>query len=789
VSARRWRSVAAVALGALLLLAALCIVARFAFAPRLSGSAAVASLRAEVAVDFDALGVPAVRARSRDDALTALGYATAQERLFQMDLMRRQSGGRLAEVFGKTALAFDREQRHYGMAGVADAVAARLPEDQRRALAAYAAGVNAFLEQTRVLPLEFVVLGYRPERWRPRDSILVVLGMFEVLSNSEALERSRTIVRRHAPADLSEFLLSGSDPYTEALLAQQGSWRARPALPETVARARATRSVLSARAGEAPVGSNGWAVAGSRTRDGRALLANDMHLELGLPNVWYRAELHYGDVALRGLSLPGVPLIVAGSNGHVAWGLTNLEGDVLDLVELELDPARPGMYVGPDGLTAFGTRREAIVVRDAATEQLTVRTTVWGPVSERPLLGKPVAIRWSALDPGAIDLGLLALADARDLRAAAAVLNRAGMPPLNALIANASGEVGWTVTGRIPRRRGFSGAESAAWGGAKLGWEGYLSPEQLPRLLQPRQGFVINANQRMPSAPDAPTLGQDFGHGYRAYRIAERLAARPGATEADMLALQLDTRSEPFEAYREVALRVLEAGPTWPERDHVRAALEAWDGRAELDSRGFALLRLFRRRLVDAVFAGWLASCSAAEPDFALDFADVDTPLTRALRADQPGLFAFATGGRDTLVLSALRDAARTLAAEHPDRSISTLRWGDVSRAQVGHPLSVLPLAGWLLDMPEVPLAGCGFCVRMNADGLGASERMVVSPAHEADGILHMPGGQSGSPFSAHYRDQQRAWVEGRALAFSAGAASSTLRLRPARTRANERKP
>ncbi|HEX5656684.1 MAG TPA: penicillin acylase family protein, partial [Polyangiales bacterium] len=713
---------------ALLILAAVAVVAGLlawrALTPREGGEARIAGLQAPVSVHADALGVVAVHARTRDDALAGLGFVTARDRLFQLDLLRRSSAGTLAEVLGADVLELDRKQRHYGMRQVADAIVARLPADQRDALRAYAAGINAFLDSRSTLPLEFQLLAYRPARWQERDSVLVVLGMFQVLSDSETLERSRTIVARHAPRAVHDLLYAGSDPYTDALLSEVSARVRVPALRGATAR------VLSARAGEAPVGSNGWAIAGSRTHDGRALVANDMHLELGVPNVWYRAELHYPGHSVRGLTLPGLPLIVTGSNGQIAWGLTNVEADVLDLVELDGDATR---YRSAEGWRAFTTRIEKIVVRGGDAVELAVRETEWGPVLPAKLLGREVALRWTALDPSALDLSLLELADAPDVQAAVRIFNRAGMPPLNALIADARGQIAWTVTGRFPRRD-FAGTESERWSADR--WQGYLAADELPRVIDPESGVLVSANQRMPGA----VLSHHYGHGYRAYRIREQLAAK--TREVDSLAAQLDTRSEPLELFRARALEVIPAGT----RADERAALEAWDGRAELSSRGFPLVRALRRQLVDDFFADWLGEARHAEPGFELDFADVDTPLARALEERSPE--------QDALVLRALDTVASALRQAHPGRTLAELRWGEVSSVQLHHPLGSLPGLGWL-DMPARELAGCGLCVRMSSGSMGASERMVVAPGHEGDGILHMPAGQSGSPFSAHYDDQQ----------------------------------
>ncbi|KYF78482.1 penicillin amidase, partial [Sorangium cellulosum] len=523
------------------------------------------------------------------------------------------------------------------------------------------------------------------------------------------------------------------------------------------------------------------AVAGSRTRDGRAILANDMHLDLGVPNVWYRAELRYGDTELAGVVLPGMPVVVVGTNGHVAWGLTNLDADVMDLVQIEVNPERPDEYRTPSGWRRFDVAQEAIKVRGEPDVAVSVRATIWGPVASRPLLGRQVAVRWTALDPEAVDFGLLEMDRVRSLEEAARALNAAGGPPCNALLADRSGHVAWTITGRIPRRRGFDGALSLSWADGRAGWDGFVPPPQLPRVVDPPSGFVVNANHRMPLGEGAPALGGEYANGYRAYRITERLRAARPVTEADMFQLQLDTRTEFFDFYRDLALRVLTGAAVSrrPALAEARAALAAWDGRAEASGVGLPLLTRFRRVLADEVFAAWLDASRAADPTLELSLTDIDTPLQRALSERSPDLVPAPEGGWDAFVLSALEKAAAEVKRQHGGRPLDRLAWGAVSQVKIAHPLGVTPELGALLNMPVEPLPGCGFCVRLAAGTLGASERLIVSPGRESDGILHMPGGQSGDPSSPHYRDQQRAWVDGRPLPFSAGPAESTLTLSP----------
>jgi penicillin G amidase len=752
--------------------------------PKLDGQAVVRELTRTVTVDSDRFGIPRIDAASREDAFRALGYLSARDRLFQMDLLRRLPQGRLAEIFGREAVEVDTRKRLFGFARVARAVVQRLPGPQRAVLEAYADGVNGFLARSETLPFEFRLLGYEPARWSAEDSILVALNMFEDLSDREEEERTRSVLARCVSPESIAFFSTPSDRYTKSLLGARSE--PAPAIPAAELRillaARATvdeaQPLLAQSTGTAPKGSNGWAVAGTRTADGRALLANDMHLDLALPNVWYRATLRYAGREISGVLLPGVPAIIAGSNGHVAWGITSLEGDVFDLIPVKLVQDRPDEYETPGGRARLEITSERLKVKGEADEVLRFRRTIWGPVAERPLLGQPVAIRWTALDPQAIDVGLVDLDGAQTIDEAIDIAKRAGIPPTNVLLADRHGRVGWTIGGRIPQRRGFDGSVAVPWSDGN-GWDGYLAASAVPQLTDPSEGFVVNANQRMLAAADAPVLGHDFGNGYRAFRITERLRATPKVSEADMLALQLDTRSEFYEFYRDQALRALgiPAAGEAPLLAEARAALQAWNGKADPESFGLALLVRFRRLLSEQIFGAFLSSCRSLEPGFEITLGDVDAPVQGLLEERPAALVPPPASSWDEFVQGALQQAARQVADAHGE-DLRGLKWGEVNRVRISHPLSeALPWVGRFLDMPREPLPGCGFCVRVSAGALGATERLVVAPGHESDGLLHMPGGQSGHPLSPHYDDQQAAWLSGRTLPLLPGPTVATLTL------------
>ncbi len=755
--------------------------------PVLDGAAPVDGLAAAVSITSDEYGVPTIVAESRTDAFRALGYVTARDRLFQMDLLRRSTAGQLAEIVGQAALSNDIKQRRLGLRQAARAIYDRLPPDQREAVDAYTQGINSFLAQAPAWPPEFLLLGYTPQPWHQADSLLVVLAMFQTLSLYEDDERMRTVMAKALPSSVMSFLLPDVDLYTHAVLHQTDPDRFHVSIPvKELAAMRRFPDFDDSRSAEVirekpAVGSNGWVLAGDRADGGRAMLANDMHLDMTIPNTWYRVRLRYEDVDMTGLVIPGIPAVVVGTNGHVAWGVTNIEGDFVDLVRLDLNRDDPNQYKTPNGWRRFEGRREVIAVKDAPDEIVYCIDTVWGPVAEQPLLGHKVAVRWTGFDPDAVDIGLFHMDGARTVSDAVEVMNRAKGPANNVLLADAEGHIAWTFTGKIPIRRGFDGSVSVSWADGEKGWAGYVPAEELPRIIDPPSGFIVSANQRM-LAQYPYTVGHSFVGGYRAYRIAEQLRGIREAQEADLFRIQLDTKSEVYEFYRRIAREVLtdEAVRSNPGLAPLRRVVDAWDGHANIDSVGYDFLIQFRDVLARSIFMPLLERCLAEDRQFTY-VGGMETPLRALLTARVPELSPNGQGGDAwrSFLIDALERSWQEL-HDHYGVSPENMTWGRINRLQIQHPLSgALPGLSWLLDMSDSESPGCDSCVRVLSGRVSATERLVVSPGRAEQGILHMPGGQSGHPLSPHYRDQQQAWSRGTALPFIGSPSPHTLTLVP----------
>ena len=751
--------------------------------PMRDGEKRIKGLNLPVTVTLDRFGVPTIIASTRRDAAIALGYVTAQDRLFQMDLLRRRTAGRLSEVVGKIAIKSDKQQRVIGFNRVTQAIIANLSDERREILAAYADGVNAFIRQMDTPPFEFLLLGYRPEPWTVEDSILVVMNIFQSLAFRENDERMMTIMEKSLPPEVVAFLTPDTGSYTQPLLGGPDSHRPLQPIPvEALASIRRAPKQIGkklVRATHDVVGSNNWAVGQSKTADGRAIVANDMHLGLSVPNIWYRASLRYENVEISGVILPGTPAVVVGSNGHVAWGFTYICGDFLDLVRLEINPENPDEYKTPDGWKQFEIINERIEIKGGKHIIQPVKFTIWGPVSLTPLMGQPVAIHWTALQPEAVGMELLDMDKAMTVEDALLIMNRFRGIPLNVVMADSVGQIAWTYCGKIPIRKGFDGSSAKSWANGDIGWEGYISPSELPRVISPPEGFIATANDRTLGKEYPYIIGYNFANGHRAYRINERLREMDQVTEQDMFQLQLDTMIHFYKFYQQLALSVLteDAIANKPLLLKARKQIAVWDGKADMDSVAFGILVRFRDILAEEVLEPFLGLCHEADRKFSYTWRNTEPPLRALLREKIEKILPDPVNypNWEKFILAKLEKSIEQLLNEHNFDSLDQLTWGSIHKTQISHPLGFIPMLGNILNMPRDPLPGDGLCVRSPY----ASERMVVSPGHEADGILQIPGGQSGHPLSQNYKDQYSYWLKGEPLPFLQGPTTHTLTLTP----------
>ena len=755
--------------------------------PQLDGAIQTGGLLKKVVIERDGLGVPIIRAENRQDAAYALGFVHAQDRFFQMDGMRRYAAGEMSELVGTVALSEDRKTRLHRFRMRARRQVDLLSQQTRSLLEAYTRGVNSGLASLDSPPFEYAVLQLEPKEWCPEDSLLILYFMYLALQGrTPDLESTLGVMRDTLPGPLFRFLAPKCTEWDAPLVGEPCQPVTMPGvgfLSETTFGSEREKvgprfsGLMSMGAG-----SNNWAVSGKLTVHGGALLANDMHLGMYVPNTWYRASLVLSDALLTGVTLPGGPAIVAGSNTKIAWGFTNSSGDWADLVILEPGLSDSG-YLTPEGPRKYDRHLETIRVRFGKDESFEILSTVWGPVYDFDHRCRPRALRWVAHDSVAVNLSLLDLEKATTVEEALETANRFGIPAQNFTVVDSAGNIGWTLAGPIPGRYGHSGRTPRSWADGSCGWQGWLAPEENPRVMNPENGIIWTANARVVTGDGLSKIG-DGGYRFaaRARQIRDRLLSLRLPSERDMLDLQLDDRALYMKLWQQVLLQVLttESLRGAPHRGVLRGYVEKWEGCASADSVGYRIIRLFHDLLAEEIFAWLLAPCR--EADARIDFSlmqDREAPLYRMVSERPPDLLHPGYSSWSEQLVAAVDRVAAELTRN--GQELGERNWGECNTVQSHHPFSLaFPRLGRWLDMPSYPLPGDRFLPRVQTPLNGASERLVVSPGREEQGIFHMPCGQSGHPFSPHYRDGHLAWVSGEPTPFLAGPPIHSLVLVPA---------
>ncbi|HET6554496.1 MAG TPA: penicillin acylase family protein [Dyella sp.] len=768
---------------------------------RLDGEARLAGLSDAVSITRDALGTTTITGKTRDDVTYALGYEHGQERFFAMDLMRRLPAGELSELVGAKALDTDLNHRRHRLRSVAEAAYAALPPEQKHTLDLYAKGVNAGLADLHVKPWEYLLLGTKPQAWRPEDGFLVIAAMYLDLNGDGRNDRELHIaeLRSALPASVANFLLS-PDPDWEAplkgdlsrppVIPAAGDYNLRQQQPVTSTDNTAlTAALLPALDAERP-GSNNFAVAGSLTESGAAIVSNDMHLGLRVPNIWFRARLRYADPTApngqrdaNGVTLPGTPALVVGSNGQVAWGFTNSYGDWLDWVRVQRDPNDASRYKVPEGWASIEMHDEVIRIKDAPSHTLKVEVTRWGPIMGKDIDGTPLALAWVGDRARGYNLGVMQLEHATSAHAALDLAATMGMPPQNLLAGDSAGHIGWTVTGNcIPLRKGFDPQLPADWSTPDTGWLGCADAAQYPRVEDPADGRLWTANNRTVDGAELELLGNG-GHdlGARAQQIRDDLRARNSFTAGNMLDVQLDNRAVLLTRWQRLLQDTL-AGTSDPELEQLRQLTATWTGRAAPESVDYRLVREFRDKVKEAVLAPFVAQVKAKHDDFAWPgMIDAEAAVWALLRDRPDHLLDPKYDNWNALLNAAAHQVVDELGKQPGGLAART--WGEYNRTAIRNPLSrALPsFIGRFLDMPDEPVAGDHNMPRVVSPGFGSSERIDAMPGHEAQSILHMPGGQSGHPLSPYHGAGEEDWVNGRPTPLLPGPDQHTLTLLPER--------
>ncbi len=758
--------------------------------PQLDGDRVLPGLSAQVQVQRDALGVATVDAANEADAARALGFLHAQERYFEMDLLRRSAAGELSALFGPIAIERDKVVRVHRLRARADDSLAAIAGDRLPVLEAYRDGVNAGLAALHRKPWPYLLLQAEPEPWTVTDTALAGYAMFfDLQDETNSRELALWRIRDAVPPALYALVAMDGSQWDAPLV---GPARGNVALPGPGLLDLRTLPTPGAEADyevsePAAPGSNNFAVSGQRTADGRAIVADDMHLGLRAPNIWFRARLRYADarapggkVDVSGFTLPGIPAVIVGSNGHVAWGFTNSYGDWLDFYRVDWADRDRTRYRVADGQQALRVTSEWIRVKGGAPVELKVRETRWGPITAELDDRTSLALRWTAQLPGSLNFGLADLAFAGNLDEGLAAADLAGIPAQNLVIGDSTGRIGWRLTAQLPERAGQCDPTAPLAVADGCRWNGWLPATENPSLVDPADGVLWTANNRTLDG-DALRLVGDAGYanGARARQIRDALLAKDKLTEADLLAIQLDDRALFLARWHQALLDEATRSPS-ADLTALADAARTWDGRASVDSVSYRIVRGWRWEVVERIQNGLLAPAQVALGDrFVMpDLPQMESVAWPLLQQRPAHLLPRKFESWDALLADAARAVHESMAAQGP---LAQRTWGERNTASICHPLAgALPALarGWLC-MPSDPLPGDGNMPRVQGPGFGASQRMVVSPGHEAEGFIHMPGGQSGHLLSPFWGAGHAAWVNGDATPFLPGQAEYRLQLSP----------
>ncbi len=745
--------------------------------PRAFERVQVNGVTAPVEVLRDKHWAPHIFAQTPEDGAFALGYVHAQDRLWQMESMRRLGAGRLAEIVGTAGVPSDRFMRTLGIYRLAEAQVDLLSEDARRTLDAYVAGVNAWIDhRDGALPPEFIALGLEPEPWRPADSLVWIRIMALRLAGNRRTELLRARLQgRLTDEQITELWppYPGDQPIT--LERSGGASLGLPSERLTIPEPPALQMLRGA--------SNAWVIGGAETSTGKPLLANDPHLGFAAPILWYLVRITSPEQELAGATAPGFPFVILGHNRHIAWGMTNTGSDFEDLFVERIDPADPARHLSPDGPLPLATREEVIKVDGAEDVILSVRESRHGPVisdvlsrlSRAPVINDGVkteknekvlalAATYLRRDDRTAEAAYR-LSTARDWDEFTAAVEDFHSPQINLMYADVGGNIGFIAPGRVPiRRSGRGAAPSAGWTG-ETDWTGFVPFEDLPRDFNPLSGRLVNANNKVVAESYPWYLGSGWDEGYRARRIDDLLIKKAPHTLESNAAIQLDIVSLMARHLLPIMLERL------PDRKHLRQAarmLRAWTGEMARDRPEPLIFATWIREFNRAVYADELG-------DFTRDFWGYRPRFIRYVLEDRPiWCDDISTQGVEDCAsqLESALDATLETLSERFGREPDAWRWGDAHRAEFNHLMfGRLPVLGAFANL-NVATDGGFYTVNRGAGHLGDSEkpfahvhgagfRAVYDLSDLSRSLFIIATGQSGNPLSPHYGDLLETWRDG----------------------------
>jgi penicillin G amidase len=755
--------------------------------PQLDGQVKLRGLSAPVKVTRDTHGVPTIEATSLDDLFFAQGYVTAQDRLWQMDGMRRFAAGELAEVLGSSQLQHDRQQRILGLREVARRSLQDYSARDRAYVEAYSRGVNAYIQgHIGTLPIEFRILRYKPAPWTAEDAVLMGASMVQNLNHGSylaALRKEKFLARLGPELTADLFLNSswhdrppGKGPARLDRQEQNDGYGNNGNMTTSRTYPVLATSSRGADLADSRPGSNNWAVSGAHTVSGKPLLSNDMHLEHQMPNLWYEVHLRSGNFDVAGVSLPGFPFVVVGHNQRIGWGFTNVGPTVEDLYIETLNDK--GQYQTGQGWRDLQRRNEVIHVKDAPDEHIEVVSTRHGPIITEliPDEKRVLALRWTLYD--GLHGSFFDIDSAQNWDEFLKAFSTLDAPGQNVVYADVDGHIGYHATGHIPIRTQGDGSVPVSGSDDGHEWKGYVPFEKLPAVFDPPWGILATANGRITPDGYAYTLSTEWDAPWRTERIYRKLESGKKLVPADMLALQSDVYSAFDRFCAERFVYALDhAKELSPRSREARDLMRDWNGIMSSESAAATIVIRTRRELARLLLEekikskesqppGSQPALSASDYRWGMSSVWLENVLLKQPKRWLPAGFA----DFDAVIAAAVEQAVSP--SEAPSM-LSDWKLGEAFPLTIQHPvLGRFPLLRRWTGPGRVEQSGDGFTVKQAAGNLGPSERLTVDFSDFDQSTLNTVTGQGGNFLSPYYMDQWKAWSTGSTfmLPFSASA-------------------
>ncbi|MCL1048542.1 penicillin acylase family protein [Shewanella abyssi] len=705
--------------------------------PKLDAAIDSDAVSDNVTIERDRLGTAVVTASNRQDAAYGLGYAHGQDRFFQMDLLRRNSAGELAEIFGEKALELDKSRRFHQLRKRANNILTTLPKAHLKSLQTYARGVNDAIAAQSVNAFEYLVTGAKPRPWVPADSLLVIYSMYlDLQGNTIKRDLTLTYIQSIFGDEMVAFILQPSQyqaPLDGSLISLTP-----PSIPQ-LSPLYISQAVPKEIAEPLDIGSNNWAVTGELTKNGNAMLSDDMHLSFAVPIIWYRAQLNYqhngDDVSITGVSLPGAPAIVVGSNGHVAWGFTNAYIDTADWIEISDN-------------TALTVENEEIMLPNSSVDYK-ILMSKFGPV--KGTLSKRYALSWVGHQDYAVDMSLVELDSIKNVQQGIAIASNIGIPVQNMMLVDTAGNAAWKPAGAFPSRTNPSDVAIAESDYQADNW--LIDQNDLPEVINPDTNRLWSGNSRVVSTKQHKALGDGgYALGARSTQIRDRLFAGNDFTVDDFYQLQLDNEARFLLPWQQQLITLLNTQPKRFAKDI--AYLNSWQACACSDSVGYTLVRQYRQQLIDNTFAPLETQLALLSQSLSPVKRYLEPAMWQLIDAQPTSWLSTEFSNWSAYMINMYQQSKLQLLAKHSKNgNMDDLAWGRVNQLKIQHPFSKqIPILSRLLDMPTVTGFGDSYMPAVQGASFGASQRFIVQPGDEANGVLAIPGGQSGHPLSNFYR-------------------------------------